>query len=55
MTAALSAAPAAPEMIRRFRRKLLVFVPKQFKLLFTFVLGDFFTPFLFQVTHFEPL
>ena len=26
---------------------------KQFKLLFAFVFGDFFPPFLFQVTHFN--
>ena len=31
----------------------LVFVTQQFQLLFTFVLGDFFTPFLFQVAHFQ--
>jgi hypothetical protein len=30
---------------------LLVFMPKQFQLLFAFVFGDLFTPFLFQVTH----
>ena len=27
---------------------------QQFQLLFAFVLGDLFTPFLFQVAHFKP-
>ena len=33
----------------------LVFVTQQFQLFFTFVLGDFFPPFLFQVAHFSIL
>ena len=42
---------AAPESFRGGEGRLFVFVPQQFQLFFAFVLGDFFPPFLFQVTH----
>ena len=41
---------------KKFRKRnsrSLVFVTQKFQLLFAFVLGDFFAPFLFQVAHFK--